>query len=140
VITLLATQREIHLRFPSDVTFVDHAVEIVRTLLLHRSSQDPTALLVVARELLKNAVVHGNRNNRGLSVRLRVTYGANGPSRVDVEDQGSGFDTRTLAQPAPAPTQSEVGPRGYQIIRAYSSELRFNERGNQVSAWINSLA
>lgn len=134
MIQLEATPQSIVLNVPSDVTFVDYAVELLRTLLRYYGHRNPTPLLVVARELLKNAVVHGNQNDMRVPVHLRVEAADSARCRVVVEDSGRGFDTRGVTGRSVRALATGSAQHGYEIIQAFAGELEFSERGNRVTA------
>lgn len=117
---------------PSDVTFVDPAVELARTLLRYQGQRDPTEILLVLRELLKNAVVHGNRNLSELTVSVAISRREVGQYCVEVEDQGAGFDARRVFEDPP-PTG-----RGFSILRSTATEVRTSDRGNRVTVILDT--
>jgi anti-sigma regulatory factor (Ser/Thr protein kinase) len=66
-------------------------VEIIRNVLEYLKVVDPTNMLLVSRELLKNAVVHGNQNDRSKEVVYRLSRLAQDRIKLEVEDSGSGI-------------------------------------------------
>jgi anti-sigma regulatory factor (Ser/Thr protein kinase) len=153
MVALVADERGLLLRFTSDITFVDYAVDIVDDLLSYRGLGERTNLLIVCRELLKNAVVHGNRNDPHKAVSLRVRSLAGGRYRVEVKDGGSGFDTASMAQvsatrlaepggPRGLPGSSGVSrasgwPTGLALIGAVADQVAFDEGGSRVTVFLD---
>ncbi len=128
MVSVYVSQELILLQFSSDITFVDHAVGILNILLSHQGPADSTNLLIVARELLKNAVVHGNRNDPCKTVYCRLERVDEERYEIEVEDEGGGFD-RAAAQQA---------RHGYTLIHTLASALRFNEQGNRITACMDA--
>ncbi len=85
---------------------------------------------LLLREALTNAVVHGCRKDPSRQVCCVLRLG-NGRLTIAVEDDGEGFDWRAVTQ-----RRTDDGKpcgRGMEILRAYSTRVRFNARGNSVT-------
>jgi anti-sigma regulatory factor (Ser/Thr protein kinase) len=132
MIAMSASEDSILLRFDSDLTFVDYAVQIIADLLAYHGIPNPTNLLVVSRELMKNAVVHGNGNDTGKPVLLRLLRDGGGAYRVEIEDAGQGFDIAAMAGETTAQPGQPVA-RGYALISALAQRIELNGRGNRVT-------
>jgi serine/threonine-protein kinase RsbW len=96
---------------------------------------DRTNLLVVCRELLKNAVVHGNRNDAAKTVTLRLHRLSGGQFRVEIEDGGDGFDTASVERSSGTGEGTEH-KKGYALIGALVHRIVFNTRGNRVTVFV----
>ena len=134
MVAVVAGVDNLLLRFDSDICFVDYALDIIDDLLSYRGIQDRTDLLIVCRELLKNAVVHGNRNDTQKSVTLRLQCLPGGRWRIEAEDDGSGFDVR--ARPAWATGFPEGCGTGFALIGALADRVAFNDQGNRVTVFV----
>jgi serine/threonine-protein kinase RsbW len=88
---------------------------------------------LLARECLSNAMIHGNQLNADKSVLVRLWIEQRWV-RLQVTDQGPGFDWRKLCCSAPDDTESHG--RGLRICASYAERVRFNRRGNQITLWI----
>ncbi|MEI8345077.1 MAG: ATP-binding protein, partial [Candidatus Omnitrophota bacterium] len=89
--------------------------ERVAVILEHLSSYarlqglgDSNGLLLVVRELLMNAIVHGNGSNPSRVALIRVTPRA-GYFEVRVDDEGGGFDFASLILVLPDDPQTLSG-------------------------------
>jgi anti-sigma regulatory factor (Ser/Thr protein kinase) len=121
VILVCSTAERLRLKFCSDITFVDYALEIIRVVAAYQGIQNSTDLLVVSHELLKNAVVHGNRNDRTKNVVYELVHLGGGRYRVVAQDAGEGFDRRGIAG------------RGLEIVGSVADKVRFSQKGNKIS-------
>jgi anti-anti-sigma factor len=104
--------------------------EVKRFLREHGLTQVIFDIILLAREALLNAVVHGSKEDPA----KRVDFGLrleNGDLVMRVEDQGPGFDARALDF-SPAPPDQNHG-RGLCIMKEYSTGLHFNEKGNALT-------
>jgi serine/threonine-protein kinase RsbW len=83
-------------------------------------------------EAVANAVRHGNQGDPTKPVQISFQTS---PERVlvVVEDQGSGFDPRQVPDPHTAEGLAQDSGRGLYLMRALTSWLRFNSRGNCVT-------
>lgn len=91
------------------------------------------AVELLARECLNNAVNHGNRNDADKSVLLRLWLGRKW-IRLEVNDEGPGFDWRTGLE-SNLNTTATSG-RGLHLYALYAERVRFNRRGNQITLWV----
>lgn len=99
------------------------------------SPADRYALKIVLRELLTNAVIHGNRNKSERMVMCSVEKRATNGIRVVVQDEGSGLDFRRLSMAVPCNPQ-HLRKRGYVIINALAERIEFNESGNRTTVFL----
>ena len=90
---------------------------------------------LLIRELLANAIVHGNQENPIRRVQLLLR--ASGDSlEIVVSDRGRGFDvSNTLRETQQIDLKKRRG-RGLLLIQEYSQSVRFNERGNEVTVTV----
>lgn len=139
---LSAAQNNFLLKFQSDITFVDVAVEIIRHVLEHQKIADPTNILLVARELLKNAVVHGNQNDRDKKVVLRLLRIGPNRYRLQVEDSGPGLGLKksSISKREREQTDKRKGAsgHGFAIINNLSKQVFFNEKGNRITVLLSA--
>ncbi len=89
----------------------------------------------VLRELLLNAVIHGNREAAEKQVLCEISREGADLFRLTVKDEGEGFDHRTAAALASSAPQWEVSG-GFGLIRSICEQIDFNETGNQVTVYL----
>ena len=142
VIQLSVASADLLLKFHSDITFVHVAVEIIRNVLEYLKVADPTNVLLVSRELLKNAVVHGNQNDGSKEVVFRLFRTDQDRFKLEVEDSGSGISLNnsetTTFQQAKKLNSDEIGGRGFTIISSLSEQVFFNEQGNKITVVLSA--
>jgi serine/threonine-protein kinase RsbW len=94
--------------------------------------RDQFAVRLALDEALANAIKHGHRGDarKRVDVRYRV-----GPAevRVEVHDQGPGFDPARVPDPLAADNLERASGRGLLLMRSYMTWVRHNERGNGVT-------
>lgn len=76
-------------------------------------------------EALVNAVVHGNENEPGRSVCIRM-YQQGDTCTVCVYDEGEGFDVESVKMS----DCRQKGGRGVCLIKEFMEEVRFNVEAN----------
>jgi serine/threonine-protein kinase RsbW len=96
---------------------------------------DPFGVLLVMREALTNAVLYGSRHEEDSQIRYSLRC-ESGTLTMEVEDDGDGFDWKSLSTDVPDIT-SESG-RGMAIMTLYSSGYQYNEKGNRLAVFWHS--
>ena len=91
-------------------------------------------LKVILRELLLNAVKHGNKSDRESLVRCSIVHQGDKRFKIVVEDEGEGFDHKNIA----VCTQTSQDPAersGFLLIKRLSEGIEFNEKGNRITVY-----
>jgi len=88
-------------------------------------------LRVVLSEALSNAIVRGNCEDRTKWVDVRVELVPDS-IRVNVTDEGPGFDPATVPEPIRPEQLDEARGRGLFLIRKLVDGVQFNEQGNSI--------
>lgn len=123
-------KHSLRLEFPSTMTMVDRAGEVVRGFLARNGLSDKLFELgLMSREAICNAVIHGCGCVPDLQVRFELDI-REGWVVIVVADPGEGWDWRS--HDYALPSEFAVGGRGLFIIRSYSDEMAFNDKGNEI--------
>lgn len=128
------TPDRLEIRFATSLDAIDRVCREVRRFLVdagHETASDLFAVDLVLREGLTNAVRHGNSHDRTKDVICRVSLEEDRQVRMDIEDQGPGFDWKKRRDRLPDDTD-EHG-RGLLIMKTYVSEFWFNDQGNRLT-------
>jgi anti-sigma regulatory factor (Ser/Thr protein kinase) len=96
VILLSAGNDCLLLKFRADITFAYVTVRTIGNLLEYLGIEDLTNLLLVSRELLENAVFHGNHNNKSKEVVFRIDRIGQDRFTLEIEDSGQGSGLRHM--------------------------------------------
>jgi anti-sigma regulatory factor (Ser/Thr protein kinase) len=132
------TRKSLHQEIPSRLAEADLLCQEIRSLLEENGLAAvcfPVELL--AREFLKNAIVHGNGRDDRKKVALKLHIGRKW-IHLQVIDEGPGFNWRK-ARRAPPPHNTAVSGRGLSIAALYAQRITFSQRGNQVTLWLNKV-
>jgi serine/threonine-protein kinase RsbW len=122
------------LRLPSDVNCIEEAVELVTRHCLAGHQASPTTrfrLRVVLSEALSNAIVRGNCEDHRKWVEVRAELVPDS-IRVEVTDEGPGFDPSMVPEPIRPEQLDEAQGRGLFLIRKLVDSVQFNEQGNSI--------
>ena len=130
-------------RINSDAVAVCREVSVVLERIERLSffnSDDQFEVKVILRELLQNAIRHGNAMDKTKMIALDVTLDEKNTLEISVQDEGSGFDIeRILAQKRVKVMDTddvfnmdEFG-RGLLIIENLCDTVCRNDRGNRVT-------
>lgn len=124
----------ITLRLPSDVACIEEAVALLTYHCLAGGADQSRMrfrLEVVLAEAIANAIVRGNRQDPEKSVQVAVRL--RGPDiRIEVTDEGDGFDPATVPDPVTPMRILDESGRGIFLIRHLADQVAFNERGNSI--------
>ncbi len=123
---------------PSEIRTVAGILQKTEKFVKSRGGKNPNDLLLVLRELLLNAILHGNKGVSGRMVRTLIEDVGDGRFRVDVEDEGAGFDFRRLSTKLPDDPK-HLSRRGYLLISALSERISFMGKGSCVSVTVNLI-
>lgn len=125
---------ELRLRLPSDLAFVEEAVDLVARH-LEASFIDRHLirfnLRVALTEALANAIYYGNAQDATKGVAIHVLFGRHAV-HLEVTDEGGGFDYRFLPDPTLPEARMLSSGRGLFLIRNLVNEVRFNATGNSI--------
>lgn len=120
----------------SELRMVDHVVIESLEFLRKNNITTFSNFKLVLRELINNAIEHGNKKDVNLKVKCNVEKMGGTCFKIVVTDQGSGFDYNSLELKIPDDPQ-QTRNRGYALINALCDKIEFNKKGNQVTAEIN---
>ena len=87
------------------------------------------ALQTVTVESVENAITHGNRNIRDLTVRYNISINIK-EIIIEVEDQGDGFSIDNLASPIVQDNIRKESGRGIFFIKCFSNSVCLLGKGN----------
>ena len=94
------------------------------------SRHDMFAVHLAVEEALVNAIKHGNGEDRSKQVHV-VCKLARDLVRVEITDEGDGFDPRDVPDPTADENLENPSGRGIMLMRSFVN-IRYNESGNQV--------
>jgi serine/threonine-protein kinase RsbW len=98
---------------------------------LHWSRRDVFGVHLAVDEALVNAVLHGNASDKTKHVQFSCRISPQ-KIRVEIVDEGPGFDPATLPDPTTPARLGRPGGRGVMLMRAFMSRVEFRDRGNHV--------
>ena len=125
--------RQFKLVFPATLEDADSACLALRRFLAETDMENllfEVELLV--REAFSNAVVHGSGQDRQKKIDFSM-YVEGKELVIEVQDEGPGFDWKNRME-REASLLDESG-RGMMIFNNYSTEMKYNEKGNKITLW-----
>lgn len=123
------------LEIPADVRCVKEAVELIASACFAGEASSGSRILFRLRillvEAISNSILFGAAGNRERKVRIEALVN-NQRIRLEVTDDGPGFDPREVPDPTlPDGLARPIG-RGLFLIRSLADQVEFNERGNTI--------
>lgn len=129
-------KKNLKFEFSSSMSQVDRVIEGCRDFWKIHDIQSATGMEHVLRELLINAIEHGNRQDSSRKVFLTLELLKNQRIKITVNDEGEGFDPALVNMDPPKDT-TQKRSRGYGIINSFSDEIVFGKQGNPVTVYVS---
>ncbi|MDA8164858.1 MAG: ATP-binding protein [Desulfobacteraceae bacterium] len=123
------TPKAIRIELSSKVDHIQNVIWETWAFLENRGYGPFLELNIVLRELLRNAIEHGNLNIDSRRVVVTIEMAAGPLCRITVEDEGEGFAHERLGLPVEDPRHERR--RGLVLIRELAERLEFNPKGNR---------
>src|SRR5688572_11797648 len=110
--------------------FVQTILDQLAELGWHKT--DLFAVHMALEESISNAIRHGNKEDPDKQVEVRCQCS---PNRfwVQITDEGAGFKPSTVPDCCADDRLEVAGGRGLALIKAYMTDVHYNERGNRVT-------
>jgi serine/threonine-protein kinase RsbW len=127
-----AAATSVKLVMPSEIKLVDlvHSAAEKMAELAGFDADEGLNVGLAVREAVINAIVHGNREDRGLDVDVTLT--ANGGSlTARIRDRGEGFDPDKAPDPTDDPNLLRTSGRGLLLMRAFVDSVAYRRRRNR---------
>ena len=122
-----------HFQFPSDVRIVSKCCDKVLKYLedMNLSEAQSHDLKLVFTEAFVNAVKYGNKSNPDLTVDVKVTK-AEDHIELVIDDQGKGFDYKSLYDCTDEENLTKKHGRGVFLIKQLMDQVIYEENGSIV--------
>ncbi len=127
-------------KFSSKTELVHQVIENCQNYLKgHFSNDELVELSVILREVLLNAVRHGNNSRVDKLVRCVIEHLSEKQLKIVVKDQGDGFDLNHIDNISLKRNTNgdPIKRQGYLLIRALSQRIEFNNVGNGVTIYFD---
>ena len=127
------THEKIEFEIPSDLTLMNGVLQYLldRVSKLGLVRPEQSNLFVALDEAFVNAVKHGNKNDPTKLVRVGAELSPTEAS-FTIEDEGEGFDVRTIPDPCDPSNLFKSSGRGVLLIYNIMDEVEYNAQGNRV--------
>ncbi len=127
-------REHIEFELPSDLSLMNGVLHylIERVARLGVIKPDSSNLFIALDEAFVNAVKHGNKNNTTKLVRITADLSSK-EARFTIEDEGDGFDPRSIPDPLDPTNLFKTSGRGVLLIYNIMDEVEYNERGNRLT-------
>ncbi|MBT3224757.1 MAG: ATP-binding protein [Deltaproteobacteria bacterium] len=139
---MVKTERDkdhVSLEIPSSISSIGSALKMLNHFLKQYdvSELSTTQATVVLRELMVNAITHGNKDDASSSVNIRLEHIKGKEFKIVVEDMGAGFNYAAIDTRIPDNPKT-IQNRGYALIKAYTNRFEFNRKGNCIAAYFSA--
>lgn len=94
-------------------------------------------VMIATTEAVNNSIIHGNKGDGSKTVTVRVAATHTYRLKIEVEDQGNGFDYANLKDPTAPENLENPGGRGVFLMSHLCDELNFAEDGRIVELVFN---
>ena len=134
--TIEEKRNKIAVRFSSEPVLVHQIIREFDIFMDKYDFDENINTNLVLRELLKNAISHGNHDDKAKKVHCELEITSDDNLKITVEDEGAGFDHQNLNLELPNDARF-LSRRGLIIVNALSDNLEFNDEGNRVTALLD---
>ncbi len=93
-------------------------------------------VLIATLEAVNNAIVHGNKLNDKLEVKINASF-KNNTLFISIEDKGKGFDYKHIPDPTAPENIENISGRGIFLMEKLSDKLVFKKNGSIVEIYFN---
>lgn len=123
-----------------NVQKVEHVTEQIADYMCF-SDDEKDSLAIAVTEILGNAIVHGNKNDKNKQVTIDFEY-KHDSIVVLIQDEGKGFNAKEIANPLEPENLLKESGRGIFIVRALMDQVDFihNPKGTLVRLVKNKKA
>ena len=121
------------LNIPSEIgnlRLVEKAIDEL-SLELDLSDEVFGNVLVATMEATNNAIIHGNNSDPNKIVNIKIELDKNS-LKVLIEDQGIGFDHKSVPDPTAPENLEKINGRGIFLMERLSDEILYLEEGRIV--------
>ncbi|MCP4353526.1 MAG: hypothetical protein GY795_49380 [Desulfobacterales bacterium] len=125
----------IRFKFTSEIKLVNDVIQNVRSFLKLYSIENDSEFVLILRELINNAIEHGNRKIKTLKIFTSIECIGERRFKIVVEDEGKGFDHKNIDLSLPD-DPNQVRNRGLSLVNAFSDQIEFNSKGNCITVYI----
>ena len=127
-------QQEMVFVVPSNSNMINGVVMQILTLLKEEEVQEQHAFnfRIAISEALRNAMVHGNKEDPNKKVYVRAYKGPR-IIRITIRDEGAGFDPTVLPNPTDELYVERVHGRGVYLMNQFIDEVVFSQKGSEVT-------
>ncbi|CAN2041489.1 hypothetical protein GMMP15_490030 [Candidatus Magnetomoraceae bacterium gMMP-15] len=123
-------KNKLKISFSSMLKNIDDAAEETKKFLSECGHEKHEFnIILVMREALINATIHGNKHDEKKLVTYSLQY-HNNKFSMKITDQGNGFDWQSILKKK-SDINSENG-RGLLIIKKYTKYFEYNKKGNKL--------
>ena len=89
------------------------------------------AIKLALEEALINAIKHGNKLDKGKNVHVAWDISP-AAAEITIEDEGPGFDRKSVPDPTAETTLEKLTGRGILLIESYMSDVQWSKGGRCV--------
>ena len=132
--------KDIAFELPSDVSVIEPVTRVLAGCCRDFGSYSLRTLLnlrIAVSEALSNAILYGNARDPSKKVKVHGRIDA-WAIKVQVADDGPGFDPRNVPDPRGDDAVEAPGGRGLFLVKQLADEVSFNERGNAITFVLRS--
>ncbi len=125
-------------KLSSELRLTDSVIKESQEYLKQYEISEFSGFKLVLRELLNNAIEHGNYKIIERIVTCTIEHIEGNRFKITVEDEGEGFNYDNLIMTLPE-NPRQIRNRGYALINVFTDQIEFKKKGNCVTVYISFL-
>ena len=129
----MAPSHQFDITIPNNTTAGQEVQERIIQMMRDRefSDRDLFGVRLALEEALVNAIKHGNKMDESKSVLIECEFSEN-HVRIEIEDQGPGFDLGDVPDPTLEENLEKPSGRGIMLMRSFMNSIEYVGNGNRV--------
>lgn len=133
MLKIIERKNSLQMIISSETSLIPSVIRVARDYLAGEYDDQEANMEIVLRELIINAVKHGNNENREKLICITLKSNFGNSIEISVGDEGSGFNLRAIDLKLPADS-FRAGHRGLKLVNALSNSLNYDQKINRITA------
>ncbi len=126
MLSVTENNEQLKIKILSKKEKINKVIKQCNDFLAKRGISDFVVIEKILKELIENAIIHGNKGEEKKKVTIGLKFVEDNKYKIEVQNQGSGFDHKLLEF-------NDGVQSGLSLVKSLSEELSFTPKGTKVN-------